>query len=52
MTITELKEELKTIKYRKFCHECKDRWSFEDYEIDRKYAEQILSLEKQIKVLS
>ena len=52
MTINELKKELETIEYRKFCHECKDRWDSRDYEINRQYAEQIRNLKKQIEALS
>lgn len=52
MKIEELKAELAKIEKAKFIHECKDRWSFEDYEINRRRVEQIAELKKQIEALS
>ena len=47
-----LTEELKKVEFKKFCHECKDRWDSRDYEINRQFADQIHDLKVAIAALS
>ncbi len=47
-----LQNELELTERRKFCHECKDRWTSEDYEIHEQFNQKIKDLQTAIKALS
>lgn len=46
MTKQEIKEALEKVERQNFFHEMKDHWEWKDYEISRKYHEEIRKLEK------